>query len=280
MNWDDLRIIAAVKDEGTYTGASARLRIDETTVARRLARMQRALGVRLFEAIDGVRRPTPQCEQILVHVQQMAAHAARIGRIGEDRPGLGGRFRIATTSGVAEGILAPRTAALLARNPALVLQFLTSSDNVKFSRGHADIAIRLRKPERGDFTIAKLADIRLYLVEPAEGFDTGAIPCCYPPELDRTPESHYLAARGLQQRSRCITDSLGIIRTMVRGHQAVGILPEYACEDLLSDRRLRLSLLPRPREAWLLVQHHLKQDRAARAVTAWIREGFRDATRG
>ena len=30
MNWDDLRIIAAVKDEGTYAGASARLRIDET----------------------------------------------------------------------------------------------------------------------------------------------------------------------------------------------------------------------------------------------------------
>ena len=44
MNWDDLRIIAAVRDEGTYAGASARLRIDETTVGRRLARIQRDLG--------------------------------------------------------------------------------------------------------------------------------------------------------------------------------------------------------------------------------------------
>lgn len=45
MNWDDLRIVAAVRDEGTYAGASARLRIDETTVGRRLARIQRTLGL-------------------------------------------------------------------------------------------------------------------------------------------------------------------------------------------------------------------------------------------
>src|SRR5438046_1374533 len=80
-NWDDLRIIAAVRDEGTYAGASARLRIDETTVGRRLARIQRKLGLRLFEAVDGVRKPTRQCEMVLAHVQAMAAHAADIGRI-------------------------------------------------------------------------------------------------------------------------------------------------------------------------------------------------------
>src|SRR5215475_4442129 len=87
MNWDDLRIIAAVRDEGTYAGASARLRIDETTVGRRLARIERALGVRLFEAADGVRRPTRQCDMVLAHVQQMAAHAEEIGRIGESLAG-------------------------------------------------------------------------------------------------------------------------------------------------------------------------------------------------
>ena len=105
MNWDDLRIIAAVKDEGTYAGASARLRIDETTVGRRLARIERTLGVRLFEAADGLRKPTRQCERVLVHVQEMAAHAAEIGRIGEGLSGLVGRLRIASTNTVAEEVL-------------------------------------------------------------------------------------------------------------------------------------------------------------------------------
>src|SRR5467141_1225277 len=88
MNWDDLRIVTAVRDEGTYAGASARLRIDETTVGRRLARIERALGWRLFEAVDGVRRPTRQCETVLAHIQAMAGHVAEIGKVGESLPGL------------------------------------------------------------------------------------------------------------------------------------------------------------------------------------------------
>src|SRR5437667_1902936 len=102
MNWDDLRIVAAVRDEGTYAGASSRLRIDETTVGRRLARIERALGVRLFEAVDGVRKPTRHCEVVLEHVEAMAGHVAEIGKIGESLPGLTGQFRIASTNTVAE----------------------------------------------------------------------------------------------------------------------------------------------------------------------------------
>jgi DNA-binding transcriptional LysR family regulator len=167
MNWDDLRIVAAVRDEGTYAGASARLRIDETTVGRRLARIQRTLGLRLFEAVDGVRKPTRQCEMVLAHVQAMAAHVAEINKVGESLPGLTGRFRIASTNSVAEEILSPRASRLLTQNPGLAVQFLTSSGNVKFSRWAADLAIRLRKPDKGDFTISRLADIRLYFFEPA-----------------------------------------------------------------------------------------------------------------
>src|SRR5690242_15046340 len=110
MNWDDLRIIAAVRDEGTYAGASARLRIDETTVGRRLARIERTLGVRLFEAADGLRKPTAPCERVLAHVAAMAGHVAEIARVGESLPGLTGRFRIAATNAVAEEVLSPRAA--------------------------------------------------------------------------------------------------------------------------------------------------------------------------
>jgi DNA-binding transcriptional LysR family regulator len=85
MDWDDLRIIAAIRDSGTFAGAGIRLGIDETTISRRLARLQKTLGVTLFEAIDGVRKPTAHCESILDHVQEMARHVAEIGALGETR---------------------------------------------------------------------------------------------------------------------------------------------------------------------------------------------------
>jgi DNA-binding transcriptional LysR family regulator len=279
MNWDDLRIIAAVKDEGSYAGAGARLRIDETTVARRLARIQRALGLRLFEAADGARKPTPQCEMVLAHVQAMAGHVAEISHIGAASSGPTGRFRIACTNSIAEEILAPATGQFLAQNTGLALQFLTSSENVKFSRWEADLAIRLRKPDKGDFTISKLADVRLYFIEPAASPDVEPIVCSYPSSLDLIPESRFLEARGLRQHSRCITDNVRLIRTLIQTRRAVGVLPEYLCEELLADRRLRMTLLPQRRDVWLLVQNHLKRDRAARIVIDWVRRCFQDFSR-
>ncbi|MGJ4997766.1 LysR family transcriptional regulator [Bradyrhizobium sp. HKCCYLS3077] len=274
MNWDDLRIIAAVRDAGSYAGAGKRLRIDETTVGRRLGRIEAALGVRLFEAVDGVRRPTAACETVLAHVEAMAQHAADISRIGAAQAGVSGRFRIAATPAVAETILAPRIAALLNAHPGLRLQLLTASQNVSFSRWQADFAIRLRKPEKGDFTITRLGSLGLYLIEPA-----GAAPslvCGYPDELDGIPEQQLLKQRKLIDAARCITDDVRVMAEVLRSGQAVAVLLEHACRDLFDDASLRVTQLRRRRDVWLLVQTHLKRDPAARVVIDWLRDCFAD----
>ncbi len=276
MNWDDLRIIAAVRELGTYAGASARLRIDETTVARRVARIQGSLGVTLFNAVDGVRKPTADCEAILAHVHEIARHVAEIGNVGKATHGLVGRFRIASTELVAEEILAPRAGQFLAANTGLTLQFMTSDQNINFLRWEADLAVRLRKPDRGDFVITRLADVRLYLFEPVGEHDPAQTPivCCFPEHLDNTPQSRYLIARRLQAQGRCITGNYRVVRRLIETHAAIGILPEHMCADFLQDRRLRATLLESRQEAWLLVQNHLKHDPAAQLVIDWVRESF------
>ncbi|HTR85333.1 MAG TPA: LysR family transcriptional regulator [Reyranella sp.] len=273
MNWDDLRVVAAVRDAGTYAGAGTRLGLDETTVARRLSRLERRLALRLFEAADGARRPTEQCEAILSHIGAMARHVAEIGRIGESQPAVAGRFRIACTSGVAEEILAPNVRALLAAHAGLTLHFLTSAENVKFSRWEADFAVRLDKPAKGDFTISKLGEMALYFFEPAGA--ASPLVCAYPAALDRFPEAEFLKARGLQERARLVTDNLRVLHTLIRSRRAAGVLPAYFCQDLLADRRLRATPLPRGRDVWLLVQNHLRRDPAARVVIDWLRDCFR-----
>jgi DNA-binding transcriptional LysR family regulator len=279
MDWDDLRIIAAIRDSGTFAGAGIRLGIDETTISRRLARLQKTLGVPLFAATDGVRKPTAQCEAILDHVQEIARHVAEIGALGNAARGVAGRIRLATTNSLAEEILAPKSAEFLLRNPGLTLQFMTSGQNVNFARWEADLAVRLRKPEKGNFTITKLADVRLYLFEPKATIDgDGPVVCGYPDDLDNTAEMAFLKAQGLRARSRCITDNLRVIRQLVQSRQAIGILPEHVCGSLLADRRLRATLLPRRLEVWLLVQNHLKRNPASRVVIDWMRGLFDEFT--
>lgn len=275
MNWDDLRIALAVRNEGSFAKAGARLRIDETTVSRRLARLERDLGTRLFEAVDGERRPTPHGDAILAHIEMVAKQVAEIGAAGRNSPDVVGRVRLATTASIAEHVLAPTMAGFLAANPGITLQLLTSGRNVDFSRWEADLAVRLRKPVRGNFTIAKLAEVRLCLFEPAHRSEGGApIICCYPDDLDETPESHYLEHRGLKQDARCVTDNLAVIHAIVRSGTGIGILPEYACGSLLADRQLRATQLPKTREVWLLAQSHLKRDSVARLAIDWLRNVF------
>ena len=126
MNWDDLRIARAVYEAGSFAAAGATLRIDQTTVARRLSRLEQDLGVILFEAVDGVRRPTAHCERIVAHTMLMAGHVEQIGKVGDEAAGPVGRRRIATTESLAADVLGPKLVPFLLDHPGLSLDFRVS----------------------------------------------------------------------------------------------------------------------------------------------------------
>ncbi len=279
MNWDDLRILIAVRNEGTFARAAAVLRVDETTVARRLNRLERQLGTRLFDAIDGTRHPTEYCNGVLAHADEVARQVSAINSLPVAGSGITGNIRIATTPSIADEVLAPRVATLLHDNPGLTLQFLASGQNVNFSRWEADLAIRLGRPAKGDFVISRLAQLRLYYFEAIdEALSSGKpVVCAFPNELDATPESQFLTDRAIKGDARLITDSPATIRALIQSYTASGVLPEYACTSLLTDPKLQATLLPQRRNAWLLVQPHLKRDQAARHVIDWIRSVFAEA---
>ncbi|MGI9434086.1 MAG: LysR family transcriptional regulator [Geminicoccaceae bacterium] len=280
MNWDDLRVVMAVYQAGSYSAAAARLRVDETTVSRRLSRLQRDLGVQLFEAVDGARKPTAHCKEILGQAKAMADCADRIAEVGRDADQRVGTYRIATTDSIAVEVLGPNTADLLVKNPGLTLHFMASTENVDFSRWEADLALRLRKPEKGDFIISKVADLSLYLFQPMNVPDGDEFLCAYPDDLDMSPESQYLAKAGLRDARRCVTKNLLVTKKLVETRLCGGILPSFMCRDLLDDSAFKVTRLPDPREVWLLMQSHLKDDQTTRMLIDWMKACFLDAERG
>lgn len=275
MNWDDLRILAVVHGQGTYAAAGKCLGIDETTVGRRLARLEASLGLKLLDANNGRRRLTKTALGLLCHLEAMTRHADEIrawhGTAGVRE--ISGHVRVATTNALAEEVLAPALHRLLAQNPGMTVELLTSTQTVNFSRWEADLAIRLRKPRRGEYIISKLASIPLFHFEPDDG-SKDQIVCCYPDDHDDTPETRYLVRKGLQQRARCITSSGRVIRRMVQSQQAIGVLPQYLCGDMRMDRSYRVRELPQQREVWLLIQRHLKRDPSTRIVINWLKACF------
>lgn len=275
MNWDDLRIVAAVAQKGTYAKAGLALRMDETTVARRLARIQDALGITLFDAVDGVRRATLYCEAMLEHIEDMKLAASQIGAIGNQAVKPSGNIRITSTVSIAEEVLAPDLGPFLLSHPGLSVEIQTSNDNLNFAQWEADLAIRLGKPAKGAFVVRKIADLKFCLFRPIIDKDgPDPIVCAYPADLGTTPEMMALDSLELPGARRLRTSNVGVIRAVLQSGTGIGILPNYCSADLRSDNRFQVTRLAAEREVWLLIQPHLKNEPATRLVIDWIAESF------
>ncbi|MCI5074610.1 LysR family transcriptional regulator [Oricola sp.] len=274
MDWDDLRIAAALARSGTYAGAAAELGLDATTVARRIARLEAAFPFPLFQATDGGRHPTAQGAKVLAHVHAITDHVAAIGAIPSEGSGIVGHVRIAATASICDTVLAPRAAEFLDAHGGLSLSILASDANVSFSRYEADIAIRMARPQRGGFVIRRLATLPLALCEPVRSDgEAEPIACAYPDSLSETPEMIEAARLGIAQKARFVSNSAAAIRTVLTSGRAVAVLPAFG-RDLASLPDVNRTPLDRSREAWLLIQPHLAKDAATRAVADWIEACF------
>lgn len=279
MHWDDLRVVRAVYQTGSYAAAARKLSVNETTVPRRLARLERDLGLSLFNAVDGQWRATPACEQIIELSEPIASQTARIASIASESDRPIERRRITATDSVSTYLIAPYIGEFLVRNSDISIEFLVSTANVDFSRWEADIAVRLKRPEKGDFVVSKLMEFDLYYIEPVELPADQSLVCAYPDDLDATPESQFLAEAGIAQRARVLCKNLLVNKQLIQSGNCAGVLPGYMCRDLVGDQRFRFRKLRETRSAWLLLQRHLKKDPTTRTIVDWLRNCAQEARR-
>lgn len=272
MNWDDIRIARAVFQNGSFAAAARRLGVNPTTVPRRLARLEKTLGYRLFEAQDGVRRPTPECARLLELSEPVARQMEKIESSGNSATTVVERRRIATTDSIAAALIAPALPDFLARRENLAIDLLASTANVDFSRWEADIAIRLKRPASGNFVLSRLGTLSFYLCKPLEADDAAHLVCGYPEDLEDTPESRFLHETGLAANMRLRTMNLLVILELLASGRCSGVLPGFLIDRLPADRQFRLEALPGKRSAWLLVQTHLRNDPVTRDVVEWLKE--------
>ncbi len=274
MNWDDFRIISAVYRTGSFVRAARALHIDETTVGRRVARIEAGLEVPLFEPADGMRRPTAACLAILRPLHEMEAAADSICRTLKQQDYSDRVFRISTIAAIAEHWLAPNLPALFDDMPELSLSIDSSDDNVDMSRWEADFALRLGRPKRGAFLMRRIGKIGFSLVRPSGMAPEAEIFAAYPQELANTPEMLGLFSTCPGRTIRLETSNLSVIRTMLASGQGTGVLPDLMVRDLGRLDSVHVTPLPISRDIWLLSQPHLRNDPLARKLSEWCAELF------
>jgi len=161
VNWDDLRFVLAVERAGSLQGAAKELRVTKATMSRRLAALERALGVRLFER-------KPNGLEITDAGKKVAAAAAgmheRIGKLTDevahardDRAT--GTVRLTAAQWLAHRYFLPALGELKRAHPELDVQFVGTDRILNLAQGEADLALRNQWPAQQSLTARKVAEL-------------------------------------------------------------------------------------------------------------------------
>jgi DNA-binding transcriptional LysR family regulator len=273
MNWNDLRYVLAVAQGGTLSAAARRLRVDETTVARRLAAAEAALGARLFERVEGAMRPTPAGETAIAHAERVERELHGLhGRLAGADAAVAGTVRLTSVPIVANRLLAPALPTLVAAHPLLRLELIAEPRNLSLTRREADIALRLARPQGGGTAVARRIGRLDYAVYgPCDG-DADALPwITYEAGLDELPQAKWIAAatRGAAAPVLMAGDAETILAA-VRAGVGKSLLPRAVAEREPGLRRLGEAAPVLSRELWLLVHAELRKLARIEAVIRWI----------
>jgi DNA-binding transcriptional LysR family regulator len=71
LDWNDLRYVLSLSRTGRIAAAARKLGVNETTVTRRIARIERLLGVRLFERNAGILTPTDTGKIVICRAERI-----------------------------------------------------------------------------------------------------------------------------------------------------------------------------------------------------------------
>lgn len=162
-DWDDVRFFLAIHRAGSLSGAAKPLRVTQPTCGRRLAALERSLGLRLFDRTPDGLCITDEARTLLEAALRMeqSAEELTLRATVSDRD-LEGVVRIATTELFACSFLVDALAHVRVTYPRLSMELVLSNVETDLLRREADVAVRFgphgSRPKPPALVARKLGD--------------------------------------------------------------------------------------------------------------------------
>jgi DNA-binding transcriptional LysR family regulator len=155
-------VLAAVVESGNFARAAEALGVSPSGVSRAVARLERRLGVRLF---DRTPRAVTLTEEGRQFHTQIGPLLAGIEEAADEASGAAaavrGRLRVNVDPWFARLVLAPRLSGFLAAHPALTLELVIRDALGDLVSEGFDAAVRFGEPEPSSLIARKLLETRI-----------------------------------------------------------------------------------------------------------------------
>lgn len=282
--WSDLQHFLAIARGGSLSAAARTLKVDQTTVGRRLNVLERELGARLFDRTPSGFRPTAVALRILPAAEAVEAEALRVERLasGEDLRPSGPVTVTATDSFLVYNVL-PWLGGFRERHPEIELHLLAGYEALSLVRREADVAIRLMRPQEPSLRARKVAAIGIvpfasqdYLARMGPvRFDAGLqghTVVGYAQDSRRWPESKWLDVHAARATVAVRLTSIHGLLQAAREGLGVTLLPASFGHHYPELVPLRDVLPELERTVWLVFHEDLAHNARVRAVVDFLAE--------
>jgi len=284
--WDDVRFFLAVARERSLSAAARGLGVGHVTVGRRIALLEKHLGVKLLNRTPDGFAMTSAGQAILRQSTAMEGAALDLERVAAGRDSLtAGSLRLTATEALTRRILVLAIAGLRERHPDLQVDLVTSVRTLDIARREADLAVRFARPSNPDLVCRRLGEVgyalyasRRYLARrgtPMRGNGLGGHDLITFTGAPSATSPFFLgeSLEGARVSVRC-DNPLIQLEAAAKG---AGIA-ELACflgDDSSEVVRIWPPEQPVLRPVWLIVHQDLRRSARVKAVSAAIVDAFR-----
>lgn len=146
-NPDDLLVLLEVSRSAKFTTAAQALGLNHTTVSRRIAALEKALGGRVLARAAGGWELTELGAQAVRVAEQVEGVLATLGPGGQAPDPVTGVVRMTATDGFSAYIAAPAVARLRRDHPGLSVEVVTMTRRALQQRSGLDIEVVVGEPQ-------------------------------------------------------------------------------------------------------------------------------------
>ncbi|MDR6670096.1 LysR family transcriptional regulator [Rhizobium sp. 1399] len=270
IDWDDLRHFLALAQAGTFLGAARQIGVEHATISRRVSALEKGLGRKLVDRRGRRIILTADGEQIARHATLVAQQMAAIEQLGRaSATETRGHVRISAPPALSSVLLAKPVAAIRREHPGVEITLVGEKRLASLNRREADIAVRMSRPEDGDYAITKLGEMAFHLYASKAYLETV-------PEAQWTFIGYDEGMNASPQQLRLFELAAGrpiAIRSSVLEFQAaaarlgggVVLLPDFAVSGITGLERIE-DENPLRREIWLVVHNEIRDIPSVRVV--------------
>lgn len=177
FNWHDLTFFLELARHGRLTPAARRLSVDYTTVSRRIAELEKSLGVSLFERRSEGFVLTSDGHRLFAIAEKMEVLSYEITEsVQETDVEPSGKVRLATMEGIAAFYLSRKLKDFQDRHPNITVELVTERFLLNLTKREADVSLSFIPPAGPRLSVNKVGQFGLGLFASQDYLDRRGVP--------------------------------------------------------------------------------------------------------